>query len=414
MSIASELTNLEGNIEDSYDAVNDMGGIIPAQKNMDNLDQAIRTIPQSTGPTPGDGTLTIQKNGTTVATFTANQSTNTTANISVQENSTMFYGKADTLPGEAGLVIYNNATRTTQTTWQQFADALQAGPVSITFDGDVLDHPYPIAVIYSEVYGGSISFIVESAGASYIYTWDDTDTEPGTPTIRRYQPLLTAGSNISISSNTISATDTTYSNFTGATSSVAGANGLVPAPAAGDNTKCLKGDGTWASVFDMIYPVGSIYMSVNNTDPGTLFGGTWAQIQDSFILAAGSTYAGGSTGGAATINLSHSHTVNSHNHSLPANTGSHTLTVEEIPSHSHNYPLLDVGDTSTPKSDGVAWQRRTYWNYVNSSSVGGGKGHTHSIGGNTGDKSPGTDSKLSSTQSILPPYLAVYVWKRTA
>lgn len=51
MSIASELNNLEGNIEDSYDAVNDMGGIIPAQRNMDNLDQAIRTIPQSTGTT---------------------------------------------------------------------------------------------------------------------------------------------------------------------------------------------------------------------------------------------------------------------------------------------------------------------------------------------------------------------------
>lgn len=51
MSIASELNNLEGNIEDSYDAVNDMGGIIPAQRNMDNLDQAIRTIPQSQGAT---------------------------------------------------------------------------------------------------------------------------------------------------------------------------------------------------------------------------------------------------------------------------------------------------------------------------------------------------------------------------
>ena len=51
MSIASELNNLEGNIEDSYDAVNDMGGVIPAQRNMDNLDQAIRTIPQNPGTT---------------------------------------------------------------------------------------------------------------------------------------------------------------------------------------------------------------------------------------------------------------------------------------------------------------------------------------------------------------------------
>ena len=110
MSIASELNNLEGNIEDSYDAVNDMGGVIPAQRNMDNLDQAIRTIPQNQGttytagngiditndvisiddtvvaelsdiPTVNDATLTIQHNGTNVQTFSANSSTNKTANV---------------------------------------------------------------------------------------------------------------------------------------------------------------------------------------------------------------------------------------------------------------------------------------------------------------------------------------------
>lgn len=51
MSIASELTNLESNIGDAYDAVNDMSGIIPQHKNMANLDQAIRTIPQNAGTT---------------------------------------------------------------------------------------------------------------------------------------------------------------------------------------------------------------------------------------------------------------------------------------------------------------------------------------------------------------------------
>lgn len=153
MSIASELTNLESNIGDAYDAVNDMSGIIPQHKNMANLDQAIRTIPQSQGatytagnginidanneisiddtvvaelsdlpgvmtgatsstagisglvpapaagddtkvlsgagtwvnqptvPTVNNATLTIQHNGTTVNTFTANSSTNKTANI---------------------------------------------------------------------------------------------------------------------------------------------------------------------------------------------------------------------------------------------------------------------------------------------------------------------------------------------
>lgn len=62
------------------------------------------------------------------------------------------------------------------------------------------------------------------------------------------QDVLTAGSNITISNNTISATDTTYSAMTGATSSAAGTSGLVPAPAAGDDTKFLRGDGAWGTV----------------------------------------------------------------------------------------------------------------------------------------------------------------------
>ena len=83
MSIADELNHYAGGLEDAYDAVNDMNGVIPANRNMDNLDTAIRTIPQ---PTVNDGTLTIQKNGTSVATFTANQASNATANITVPTN----------------------------------------------------------------------------------------------------------------------------------------------------------------------------------------------------------------------------------------------------------------------------------------------------------------------------------------
>lgn len=49
-----------------------------------------------------------------------------------------------------------------------------------------------------------------------------------------------------------------------------------------------------------IFPVGSIYISVNNTNPGTIFGGTWEQIKDKFLLCSGDTYGNGSTGGSAT------------------------------------------------------------------------------------------------------------------
>lgn len=61
------------------------------------------------------------------------------------------------------------------------------------------------------------------------------------------QDTLTAGTNITITGTTISATDTTYSNFTGASAGDAGASGLVPAPAAGDQAKFLQGDGTWTT-----------------------------------------------------------------------------------------------------------------------------------------------------------------------
>ena len=99
---------------------------------------------------------------------------------------------------------------------------------------------------------------------------------------------------------------------------------------------------------NLVYPVGSIYWSSNNTNPASLFGGTWTQIKDKFILAAGDSYTNGATGGAATVTLtvsnmpSHSHsftpsgTVGSHTHSFtPSGTVSkHSHTG---PSHTHSF-----------------------------------------------------------------------------
>ena len=65
-----------------------------------------------------------------------------------------------------------------------------------------------------------------------------------------------------------------------------------------------------------VYPVGSIYMSVNNVSPSTLFGfGVWEKIEDKFLLASGTTFEDGSTGGSAdSVVVSHNHTQNSHTH----------------------------------------------------------------------------------------------------
>lgn len=62
------------------------------------------------------------------------------------------------------------------------------------------------------------------------------------------QDTLTAGANVTINNNVISATDTTYTHFTGATASADGTQGLVPGPLAGDGNKFLKADGTWSNV----------------------------------------------------------------------------------------------------------------------------------------------------------------------
>lgn len=127
------------------------------------------------------------------------------------------------------------------------------------------------------------------------------------------------------------------------------------------------------NVAQLVYPVGAIYMSTVETNPSTLFGfGTWERIQDTFLLAAGSTYAAGSTGGEVT----------------------HTLTNSEIPSHNHAifYPNASAGNDYAPIGYPNVGSKSTYW----------------AVGSYTGDVGGG------EAHNNMPPYLAVYVWKRTA
>ena len=175
------------------------------------------------------------------------------------------------------------------------------------------------------------------------------------------------------------------------------------------------------NILELVYPVGSIYMSVNSTDPGTLFGGTWTRLTDTFLLAAGSTYAADNgthttaTGGAATVQLQEGN-LPSHHHSYtapPSATGSHTLAVAEIPAHYHQM-RYNPGSTS---GAGYSWGGSKYtWSSATESSsgmkgAGGGKGHTHSI---TGSSSSTGNTGSGTAHNNMPPYLPVYMWKRTA
>ena len=140
------------------------------------------------------------------------------------------------------------------------------------------------------------------------------------------------------------------------------------------------------SLLDMVYPVGSIYLSVSGTDPQTLFGGTWARLEDVFLLAAGAKHAAGSTGGEE----------------------SHTLTASEMPTHNGH---LSAGIAGT-----APYEKGNYKGYLNSSTMTAygdiGRGWNVYSGNEMHPASEAAGG--GQPHNNMPPYLAVYTWKRTA
>ena len=163
-----------------------------------------------------------------------------------------------------------------------------------------------------------------------------------------------------------------------------------------------------ATVIDVIYPVGSIYMSMSATNPHDLFGvGTWERISQGRMLlgADDSTYEAGATGGEAT----------------------HTLTANEMPAHSHDGKTswADLkGNLSNSDNDSI-----TCSHSVGTSGIfsrGNGWGH---FGGQASGDNVTTSLKVNASHdhslsinstgggqahNNMSPYLAVYIWQRTA
>lgn len=118
------------------------------------------------------------------------------------------------------------------------------------------------------------------------------------------------------------------------------------------------------------FPIGYIYLSTSNINPGQFFGGTWEPIKDRFLLLAGDTYKGGQTGGEAT----------------------HKLTINEMPSHNHNF--------SSGQSTTFTWAENGIWigdgtyttiNFASISNTGGNQAHNN-----------------------MPPYIVVYGWVKVS
>ena len=161
------------------------------------------------------------------------------------------------------------------------------------------------------------------------------------------------------------------------------------------------------NMFDLIYPVGSIYMSVNSTDPGTLFGGQWTPLQNRFLFAAGSFHTAGTEGGSRYIQA-HTHSFTGASHSHPAGTnmafvrynygeiekGLGERKVAAASSGNYTAPVVNDADVDY-----------AYAQYTGSETAGG------TVGAVTGAT---TGLSGSTAEGNMPPYLTVYMWKRTA
>ena len=139
-----------------------------------------------------------------------------------------------------------------------------------------------------------------------------------------------------------------------------------------DYTNFKEASKDWVKHILDVYPVGSIYISYGHTSPATLFGGTWERISNRFLWGCDSTDTIGATGGESTV----------------------TLTIDQIPSHSHKQQ--DLADNSSSST------------IVNCDYDSNSVGNAVEQGITTGASGGG------GAHNNMPPYIQVSIWRRPA
>ena len=170
-----------------------------------------------------------------------------------------------------------------------------------------------------------------------------------------------------------------------------------------------------SDLLDLIYPVGSIYMSVVDVSPSTFLGGTWERLKDRFLLGAGDTYTAGATGGSATKTIAK---ANLPNYNLYSASHTHTFTGSSSSfSGSGNLKRGDYTVVAADANGGPTWRYilkggtglSTYSDFY-SISV---SGSVTAKGTNSGTTITVSSGGSGTALDVMNPYLTVYMWKRT-
>lgn len=164
---------------------------------------------------------------------------------------------------------------------------------------------------------------------------------------------------------------------------------------------------TKQQLIDLIYPIGAIYISATLVNPGSLFGGTWVQIKDRFLLSAGDNHAAGAEG------------------------GKEQYTADDMPAHTHTRGTMNITGTFGVDFGGSGWcsvrSRSGAFAETNTDSSSWMKSVSSSTTAPAADaikiasfdasrswEGETSQSGLNETATITPPHLVVYMWKRVA
>lgn len=151
------------------------------------------------------------------------------------------------------------------------------------------------------------------------------------------------------------------------------------------------GGKTLDKLFDLVYPVGSVYMSINSTSPEILFGGTWVQIKSAFLVGAdGDKYVAGTNGGSETHDHFYRVGYRPYYGGL-AGDDKDAIMLYDYRTKSWTYGAKDFG---MPETNAINKGFTTSYYATDAT--------RYSVGSYT--------NKISN----IPPYYAVYIWYRTA